>query len=512
VAAAALILSALATLGWQHAAMLQMWDTWIQRPEYSHGPLLPLLAAWILWRERHTLVAKDARSTWWALPIVILGATLAVLGDLATLYAAVQYGIVLILIGLLVAWMGAANARRIWIVSVLLLLMVPLPNFLLNNLSVSLQLLSSQLGVGLVRLAGISVYLEGNVIDLGGYQLQVAEACDGMRYLFPLATIAFIMAYFYRAAFWKKALLFLSSIPITIAMNSIRIGTIGVLVDRWGIGMAEGFLHEFQGWLVFMLCLALLIGEIMLMSRLGRNPRHWRELLTFDTPVDAPTGVSAALRPTLTPALLSVSACAIVVALLGSLLPQRAEAALLRRHFSEFPLAAGEWQGRRQALEKAYLDVLQLDDYLLADFTSAPAHAFVNLYVAYYDSQRKGQSAHSPRSCIPGGGWRISSITPRALTVATGAMPIMANRVVIERDTDRQVLYYWFSQRGRSITNEYAVKWYIFMDAVVRNRTDGAMIRISAPQLPGQTEADVDRALATFAKQMVPRLTPYIPG
>jgi exosortase D (VPLPA-CTERM-specific) len=333
-----------------------------------------------------------------------------------------------------------------------------------------------------------------------------------MRYLFPLATIAFILAYFYRAAFWKKSLLFLSSIPITILMNSIRIGTIGLLVDRWGIGMAEGFIHEFQGWLVFMLCLAMLIGEIALMSRFGGERRHWRELLNFDASAAVNTASSSTFKAAATPALLSATACALLVALIGSLLPQRAEAALLRQHFSEFPMAAGEWQGRRQALEKVYLDILQLDDYLLADYRSESAHALVNLYVAYYDSQRKGQSAHSPRSCIPGGGWQITSITPRTIATDTAGRPIQANRVVIERDTDKQVLYYWFSQRGRTITNEYVVKWFIFWDAVARNRTDGAMIRISAPQLPGQTEADVDRELAGFAQKMVPRLSPYIPS
>ena len=112
-----------------------------------------------------------------------------------------------------------------------------------------------------MRLFGVSVYLEGNVIDLGVYKLQVAEACDGLRYLFPLMTIGFLIAYFFKATFWKRALLFLSSIPITILMNSFRVGTIGVMVEHWGVRMAEGFLHEFQGWMVFMAS-----GALMMLS------------------------------------------------------------------------------------------------------------------------------------------------------------------------------------------------------------------------------------------------------
>ncbi|MFX8824946.1 archaeosortase/exosortase family protein, partial [Acinetobacter baumannii] len=85
---------------------------------------------------------------------------------------------------------------------------------------------------------GISVFVEGNVIDLGSYQLQVADACSGLRYLFPLMTIGLIVAYLYRGAMWKRVVLFLSSVPITILMNSFRVGMIGVLVDRWGTSMA----------------------------------------------------------------------------------------------------------------------------------------------------------------------------------------------------------------------------------------------------------------------------------
>ena len=109
---------------------------------------------------------------------------------------------------------------------------------------------------------GISVYLEGNVIDLGSYKLQVVEACSGLRYLFPLVSLSFIAAYIYHGAFWKKAIIFLSSIPITVLMNSFRIGVIGVLVEYGGPGQAEGFLHDFEGWIIFMACIAILVLEM----------------------------------------------------------------------------------------------------------------------------------------------------------------------------------------------------------------------------------------------------------
>ena len=128
---------------------------------------------------RGTGAGPASHCSWPARPI-------AWLGNLASLFVISQYGLVVMLCGILLAWMGAGAARRLWIVFALLLLAVPPPNFILNALSFDMQLLSSKLGVLLVRPFGIAVFVEGNVIDLGGHQLQVAEACDGLRYLFPL--------------------------------------------------------------------------------------------------------------------------------------------------------------------------------------------------------------------------------------------------------------------------------------------------------------------------------------
>ncbi len=198
--------------------------------------------------------------SWWGVVLVLLGGFLLLLGQLATIYTLVQYAYLVTLCGLVLAFTGPQAFRLLAIPLLILVFMIPLPQFLLANLSTKLQLLSSQLGVWFMRLFGISVFVEGNVIDLGGYKLQVAEACDGLRYLFPLMTLGFLMAYFYKGALWKRVLLFLSSIPITVLMNSFRVGTIGVMVEHWGIGMAEGFLHEFQGWMVFMASAALDAG------------------------------------------------------------------------------------------------------------------------------------------------------------------------------------------------------------------------------------------------------------
>jgi exosortase D (VPLPA-CTERM-specific) len=393
----------------------------------------------------------------------------------------------------------------------ILLFMIPLPQFVLANLSTKLQLLSSQIGVSVMRLFDISVYLEGNVIDLGGYKLQVAEACSGLRYLFPLMTLGFLMAYFYKGALWKRIVLFMSSIPITVLMNSLRVGTIGFMVEHWGIGMAEGFLHEFQGWMVFMVSVALMLGEIAALNLIGREPGTLRQLFGVEFPAATPKG--AVIRPRKVPPSFMVAGALLVGFIVTTVaLPRPVEVFPTRAAFSQFPMQLGEWHGRRQSMEAVFSDTLQLDDYLLADYTNG-SDRDVNVYVSYYNSQRKGEAVHSPRSCLPGGGWQVREFGQRDISgVSINGQLLRVNRSLVELGDQRELVYYWFQQRGRVITNEFAVKWYLFRDALTEHRTDGAMIRIITPLPPSSSEADGDRRLTEFASRIAPDITRYVPN
>ena len=136
----------------------------------------------------------------------------------------------------------------------------------------------------------------------------------------------------------------------------------------------------------------------------------------------------------------------------------------------------------------------------------------VNLYVAWYDSQQSGRSAHSPSTCLPGGGWEMKEFGQVDVPgVAVEGRQLRVNRALIAMGPNRQLVYYWFQQRGRVLTNEYLVKWYLFWDALTRRRTDGALVRLTAPLVEGQDVTEADRELADFARETAPRLRAYIP-
>ena len=191
---------------------------------------------------------------------------------------------------------------------------------------------------------------------------------------------------------------------------------------------------------------------------------------------------------------------------------ERADHIPAREEFSRFPDKIGPWVGKTETIDDQFIGFLKFDDYLLSTYQGV-AKTPVNFYAAYYGSQRKGDSAHSPRSCIPGGGWKIADIRDMVVEgVSVGGVPLKVNRVLIEKGEQRQLVYYWFQQRGRVITDEFLVKWYLLWDGVMLNRTDGAMIRLVTSAQNAEEVNAADRRLQEFASTVVPLLEPYIPG
>lgn len=487
-----------------------MVEQWLGMEEYSHGFLLPVIAIFLIWQKKDQLEQIEFNGSWLGFALAAFGFAVYLVGELSTLFIVIQYAFLTVLMGLALSLLGWRGFKLIFVPLILLVLMIPLPNFLYQSLSSQLQLISSEIGVAVIRLFGVSVYLEGNVIDLGSFKMQVVEACSGLRYLFPLMTLGFVAAYFFKGVFWKRAVIFLSTIPITVLMNSFRIGMIGITVELWGPEMAEGFLHDFEGWVVFMASTAVLVSEMWLFAKLGKDPRPLREVFGLDFPAPTPSGVQRRVRPLPSPFIAS-AVMVLGVALMAGFLPERVEVPPQRKEFSDFPLELGEWKGKGGQLESIYIDTLKFDDYVMADFTG-PSAAPINFYAAYYASQKKGESAHSPRTCIPGGGWEITSLEQRTIPNASVAgNPLKVNRAVIQLGDTRQLVYYWFQQRGRVITNEYLVKWFLFWDALTRNRTDGALVRLTTLVLPGQDIVKADAALSSFAATATKPLGAYIP-
>ena len=497
--------------------MLRSWE----KEEYSHGYLIPVISFWFIWANRAAASQYLGSGSWFGILVVVIGLVIGLMGELASLYVVTQYAFLLILYGLSLSLLGWKGVRLLWFPLAYLFFMIPLPQFLYHNLSSQLQLISSQLGVVVIRLFDISVFLQGNVIDLGVYKLQVVEACSGLRYLFPLTSFGFLCAYFFRAKFWMRTVVFLTTLPITVIMNSFRIGVIGILVEYWGIEQAEGFLHDFEGWIIFIGCLGVLFAEMWLMVKLFMPGKTFSQVFVVDAGISDTTlvyndkvagshnnrifGLSKSY----------VSACTLLLVILplSILLGGREDIEPNRQRFATFPLQLDSWKGVEVGMGQNFIDKLKFDDYIIGNYSRNGDRLPVNLYVAYYASQRKGASAHSPKSCMPGDGWRIGDFDQRQVGSHTTGRgdKLMVNRTVITKGESRQLVYYWFQQRGRIITNEYLVKWYLFWDALTQQRTDGALVRLVVSLPKGSDEAEADKKLSTFIDAIFPELENYLP-
>lgn len=487
-------------------------------PEYSHGPLIPLISLYLFLREmrRDPLPGAETPQRWPGLVVIALALMLAILGNLARIADIVTYGMILWACGVVLVVFGWQRGIRHQLPVLHLVFMLPLPQFLYWKLTILLQSYSSQLGTWFIRLADIPVFLEGNVIDLGVYKLQVAEACSGLRYLFPILSFSYLFSILYRGPLWHKAVLLLSAAPLTVLMNSVRIGIIGMLVDRYGIAQAEGFLHFFEGWVIFLACIAILFAMAVVLQRLTPNPLPLAEAIDLDT---AGFGPILARIFSLRGSWGLVLATALTLAVSVAWITARSaeNVAIDRAPFALFPRQIGQWSGSTALLDADIERVLGASDYLNASYATTggatpDGAGVVSMFVAYYDKQTEGSGIHSPEVCLPVGGWEVFSLAPYPVDfTAAGYGTFMVNRAVIQKGFSKQLVYYWFEGRGKRMVNDFRAKLSVVYDGLTMGRTDGALVRYVTPIGADETEADADARLMGFIGESLAPLPRFVP-
>ena len=183
----------------------------------------------------------------------------------------------------------------------------------------------------------------------------------------------------------------------------------------------------------------------------------------------------------------------------------------IKKSFDRFPLKVGEWSGNRQTMEQKFIDALDLSDYAIIEYQNSTGKS-VNFYVAYYESQRKGESIHSPATCLPGGGWIFKQAGAVGIPLPANDGGFMkVNRAFMQKSGYKQLSYYWFPQRGRILTNAYQLKIFAFWDALTRQRTDGAMVRVITPVHGLEELEEAEKRLQGFTREIVPVLGEFLP-
>jgi exosortase D (VPLPA-CTERM-specific) len=300
-------------------------------------------------------------------------------------------------------------------------------------------------------------------------------------------------------------------VPLAVLMNAVRIGGIGLLVDRYGIAQAEGFLHAFEGWVIFLACIAILFSMAKAMQRLSGDRRPLGLALDLDfSGMGAQLARARDIAPS--PALIAAACLTAALSLAWTLAPARGAAAPGRDPFALFPAAIAGWEGTRTGLPPKVEETLGADDYLAALYTHPGEAAPVDLFLSWYASQTDGSAIHSPEVCLPGAGWEVFAIETVAVELpGTGFGSFRLNRAIVQKGLEQQLVYYWFEGRGRRVTNDFAAKFHTVADSLRTGRTDGGLVRLVTPIGPDERAEAADARLTRFLAAVTGPLPRFIP-
>lgn len=251
--------------------LVRLVTQWWVDPNFSHGFFVPLFSIFVVWKNRARLAGMPRRPSWAGLLILSFAMLLLIVGQMGAELFLARFSLLLVMAGLIVLFLGWNFFRAVLFPWAFLILMIPIPTILYNQITFPLQLLASRVAAAVLAFLGTPVLREGNVITLPSMALEVAEACSGIRSLMSLITLAIIYGFVTEKKTWIRCRLAVASVPIAVIANSIRIIGTGLLVQYWNTNAAEGYFHASWGWLIFVISLLMLYAFHQLIRALWRE-------------------------------------------------------------------------------------------------------------------------------------------------------------------------------------------------------------------------------------------------
>jgi exosortase D (VPLPA-CTERM-specific) len=497
-------------IAWLYAGILEhLFLQWVgphRDPNFEHGIFVPLFAAFVLWQDRHKLKAISSVPSWTGLPFVLLSGIILVLGVLGADIFLPRVSLLILLAGLIILFQGWTFFRAVLFPWAFLSLMIPIPTLIINRVTFPLQLLAAKLAAVLLELVGVPVLRQGNVIGLAAMQLDVVEACSGIRSLLTLVTLAIIYGYLMETRTWVRVTLVALAVPIAVAANSFRIFGTGMLVQYWDPDKAEGFYHALSGVLIFVVALLLLFAAHRLILLFWKPGPH---ALIRVAHADGPPAAETRINPG--SFRFGIVAVPMLATAIGLQAHANTEIIPAPPRLASLPSQIDGWTGSDEILNEETLDILGHPDYVMRDFENAnPAEPWINLYVVYFASQKAGDTIHSPDHCLPGAGWIPISREKVQLPRPDGSS-IPVNRYVVSKLLERRLVLYWFQAHGRVVAGEWAAKYYLISDSIRMNRSDGGMVRLMSPMFDGESADAAQARVMKLGSQFLPVLNNYIP-
>ncbi|MHA2282699.1 MAG: VPLPA-CTERM-specific exosortase XrtD [Promethearchaeota archaeon] len=491
-----LIFACLGVSYW-HALNKLLWRWSSGDNNYSY--LIIPLFLYLLWDKKDQFRFHEFSWNPWGLVATILAVGLMVIGELGSVETILYTGIWAVIVGIFITFYGR-RTRLLVFPLFMLLFIVPMPSFINRILTFKLKMAASTLSVGMLRTLGYSVLQEGNIIDIGITQLQVVDACSGLRYLVPMIVMTLFIGYLFIKGWWRKSVLLLLVLPLSISINALRIFITGWLMLKGYPNLAENFFHNFSGWLVFMVAGGLLVIAAFMLRKIGSPLMEKPEVDTGGRSMSY-----------MIPSTLTVIFCLIFLSSGWAMKKIPAARNLPQRmSFKSFPMEIGLWQGRKGYLSKEILKELWADDYVSATFYRQEYPNTIHLLIPFYEYQGTRHTAHAPQSCLLGGGWDLLKTRDHEVKMNPGN-DIKIKTMHLKKGDVRLLGSYFFMMRGRVITSPWMNKFYLMWDSLTKQRTDGALVRVEMTIAPNQTIEEAYALLDEFIAMLWMEIPKYVP-
>jgi len=247
-----------------NSLVLQWWND----PDYSHGFFVPLVSGYILWHERQRWTKTEIKPSNFGFVVMLGAIALLLLGSLGAELFISRFSLLVLLAGMILFLAGWKMLRAVSFPLGYLMWMIPIPVIIYNQITFPLQLIASRLATASLELVQVPVLRDGNILILSNYSLEVVEACSGIRSLMTLVALAVAFGYLVSTRRWIRYVLAALMVPIAVVINAIRIMGAGLLARHFGPAAAEGFLHGFSGWAIFLVALLLMFSSYLILRHI----------------------------------------------------------------------------------------------------------------------------------------------------------------------------------------------------------------------------------------------------
>jgi len=472
--------------------------TWTQRDDYSFGFLIPAISLYLVWLRREHLRQLPIRPAYLTGLVAVLAAgAMLLVGAAGNVITLQELSLVVMVAALVLFLMGKTHLRALAFPIAYLLFMIPIVDEIIDPLHWSFQLLTAEMGVGILQTLGFTVLLEGHYIVLPTITLEVAKACSGINYLLSILAIGIPLAYVTQKNAWCRVVLVVSAVAIGIVANWIRVAGIGMWA-YYGGDVVHGPFHLFQALFVSQIGFIALFAGAWGLSKVPAAPSRGRTVDQVGVDLASP------VKPYRLDDRSWLAALLILLALTAYLAFHTQAPVSLKAEFGRFPLSIGNWKGQESDPRNAVFRVQGADRELVRLYRS-PSGRELQLYVAYFESQRH------PKKLVNYVTARLHQAAVAVDVPLAQNESITVNQTRLQQGRNEPAILFWYDTNGRVQVNRYRAILATTFDALIRGRTNGALILVAGVPIDREDGGNTIKEEQAFVREVVPILRGYLP-